>query len=309
MYGSSDVRRGISLLEVLISIGILSIGLVSVLTLIPAGRMQASKASAIDRTTILAMNAAADFMNRGFARPAGWTTMPTQAFAAYDPLGSLSFPTFWSGTVSGALITPRTNAATAIGTGAMTAAGIPVIDLLVRSEDDIRYTTDGLGDDDLPQPKWSISGTTGRHVYDGAYSYLATLSGTTTTWNSGEYKTLTIVTFARRDVSLPPVMLTSGADGSWTVDRTNVPPDSSLKDLVKPGSMILFQPSAGTPSWLRVLLASDMTSTTSPTTWKLGLTCEPNDPLPSGTTYVFPGAAGSTQLLIKLEGTSVWNDK
>jgi hypothetical protein len=278
--------------------------------------MQASKASAIDRTTMLAMNAAADFISRGFARPAGWTKpTPGTAFVAFDPLLSDRFPTFWSGTVvSGVLITPVTDAATtAIGTGGMTASGTAVIDLLVRSEDDIRYTTDGLGDDDLPQPKWSISGSNGRHVYDGAYSYLATLSGTTNTWNSGEYKTLTIVTFSRRDVSSSPVMLKSGTDGSWIVDDpTSVPEGSSLKDLVKPGSMILSQvgPAAtGTAQWHRVLLASDMSATASGTSWKLGLTCEPTDPVISGTTYVFPGAAGSTQLLIKLEGTSVWNDK
>lgn len=303
MHHTVSHRRGISLLEVLISIGILSVGLISVLSLIPAGRLLSSKANALDRTSLLAMNAAADFMNRGFARPAGWTNSnPGTAFVAFDPLGSASF---WTSTVTGTTITPRTDAATtATVTGAITALGTPVADLLVRSEDDLRYSTDGLGEDDLPQPKWSVSGTNGRHVYDGAYSYLATLSGTNTTWTSGEYKTLTIVTFSRRDTSSPPVMLTSG-----TVNQTNVPSGSSLKDLVKPGSMVLFQPSAGTPSWLRVLLASDMTEDSSPTTWKLGLTCEPPLPVTSGTTYLFPGAVGSTQLLIKLEGTSVWNDK
>jgi len=307
MHSTAYDRRGVSLLEVLISIGILSVGLISVLSLIPAGRLLNSKANALNRASLLAMNAAADFMNRGLARPAGWTNTPTQAFVAYDPLGSASFPTFWSGTVAGALLTPRTDSATS----ATNTSGMPstVTDLLVRSGDDLRYSTDGLPDDALPLPMWSISGTNGPHVFDGAYSYLATLSGTTTTWNSGEYKTLTIVTFSRRDISSPPVMLTSGTDGSWIVNQTNVPSGSSLKDLVKPGSMVLFQPSTGTPSWLRVLLASDMTADGSPTTWKLGLTCEPANPVTTGTTYLFPGTVGSTQLLIKLEGTSVWNDK
>jgi Tfp pilus assembly protein PilV len=308
MHSTVSHRRGVSLLEVLISIGILSVGLISVLSLIPAGRLLNSKANALDRTSLLAMNTAADFMNRGFARPAGWTNSnPGTAFVAYDPLLPVSFQTFWSGTVAGALITPRTDASTT----ATNTSGMPstVADLLVRGGDDLRYSTEGLGDDALPVPIWSISGTTisgtnGPHVFDGAYSYLATLSGTTTTWNSGEYKTLTIVTFSRRDISSPPVMLTSG-----TVIQTNVPSGSSLKDLVKPGSMVLFQPSTGAPSWLRVLLASNMTEDSSPTTWKLGLTCEPPFPVTSGTTYLFPGAVGSTQLLIKLEGTSVWNDK
>jgi Tfp pilus assembly protein PilV len=310
MHNTVYDRRGISLLEVLISIGILSVGLISVLSLIPAGRLLNSKANALDRTSLLAMNAAADFMNRGFARPTGWTNSnPGTAFVAYDPLLPASFQTFWSGTVTGALITPVRDAATSAVSTSMPST---VADLLVRSGDDIRYSTDGLGDDALPVPMWSISGTNGPHVFDGAYSYLATLSGATTTWNSGEYKTLTIVTFSRRDISSPPVRLTTSgttADRPWTVDQQNVPSGSSLKDLVKPGSMVLFQPSAGPPSWLRVSLASDMTAVSSPATWVLGLTCEPPTPMTTGSVYLFPGAVGSTQLLIKLEGTSIWNDK
>ena len=308
-------RRGISLMEVLISIGILSVGLVSVLALIPAGRSQTSKASSLDRTTMLAMNAVADFVNRGFARPAGWTSLPGTAFATFDPLGNM--PLFWSGTITGATITPRSDAATtATGTVAITAAGTPLTTVLMRSEDDIRYSTDGLGEDDLPIPKWSLSGSNGRHAFDGAYSYLATLSGTSTSWNAGDYKTLTIITFARRDTSTAPIALSPTtsptADGSWTVDQTNVPADSTLKDLVKPGAMILCQPFGGVPFWHRVLLASDMTDPAAPSTWKLGLTCQNGDPATSPSTnrvYLFPGAVGSTQLLIKLEGTSAWNDK
>jgi Tfp pilus assembly protein PilV len=315
MYGIIHHRRGISLLEVLISIGILSIGLVSVLALIPAGRSQTTKASALDRTTMLAMNAAADFINRGFARPAGWTNPnPAAAFVTFDPLGTASF---WSSTITGAVITPRTDAATtATGTGGITSAATGMPGFLVRSEDDIRYSTDGRGEDDLPIPQWSISGTLGRHVFDGAYSYLATLSGTSSTWNADEYKTLTVVTFNRRDASAPPVSLSPttvpNADGSWTVDKTNVPDGTSLKDLVKPGAMVLSQPTGGAPKWHRVLLAADMTDSNTPATWKVGLTCENGDPSTNPTTnrvYVFPGAMGSNQLFIKLEGNSVWNDK
>ena len=91
-HPTADDRRGISLLEVLIAIGILSVGLVSVLALIPAGRAQTSKASALDRTALLAMNGAADFVARGFARPAGWTTpSPATNFIVFDPLGSAAF--------------------------------------------------------------------------------------------------------------------------------------------------------------------------------------------------------------------------
>jgi len=317
MHQTADDRRGISLLEVLIAIGILSVGLVSVLALIPAGRSQASKASAIDRTALLAMNATDDFIARGFARPAGWTTpSPGTNFVVFDPFGSAAF---WTTTVPGTTITPRTDAATtATSRGGITSSGAAVTELLVRSEDDLRYSTEDLDEDALPVPQWSINPypkspiveSKGRHVFDGAYSYLATLSGTTGTWSPGEYKTLTVVTFSRRDTSQSPIPLTSGTSGEWIVNPANVPADSSLKDLVKPGAMILSQPAVGAiPTWHRVLLVSDMTDTATPDDWRIGLTCEPSDPVTSGTTYLFPGAVGSTQLLIKLEGTSAWNDK
>ena len=320
VHQTADDRRGISLLEVLIAIGILSVGLVSVLALIPAGRAQTSKASALDRTALLAMNGAADFIARGFARPSGWTTpSPGTNFVVFDPFGPAAF---WISTVSGTTITPRTDAATtATSTGGITSSGAAVTELLVRSEDDLRYSTEDLDEDALPVPQWSINpypkspitDGKGRHVFDGAYSYLATLSGTTGTWNPGEYKTLTIVTFSRRDTSIPPIPLTSGTSGDWIVNPTTVPADSSLKDLVKPGAMILSGSANGSnpaiPAWHRVLLVSDMTDTATPNYWKIGLTCEPTDPVTTGTTYLFPGAVGSTQLLIKLEGTSIWNDK
>lgn len=318
MHQCCNDRRGISLMEVLISIGILSIGLLSVLALIPAGRSQMSKASSLDRTTSLAVNAAADFINRGFARPAGWTNSnPGTRFVVFDPMESNSFwPTATIPTIS-----PRIDAATT-GTGAAilfsgtAATAVAIRGLLMRSEDDLRYSADPLGEDDLPVPKWSVSGSSGRHAFDGAYSYLATLSGTSSSWTAGEYKTLTIVTFARRDTSVPPIALSPttapNADGSWTVDKTNLPDDSALKDLVKPGAMILFKSSDGFPAWYRVLLASDMTDPAASADWKLGLTCENGDPATSNVknlVYLFPGAVGSTQLLIRLEGTNIWNDR
>jgi type II secretory pathway pseudopilin PulG len=61
-------RRGISLLEVLISIGILAIGLTAVLSLIPAGRSQMKKAAVDDRAAALIPNAYATMQNLGLFR-------------------------------------------------------------------------------------------------------------------------------------------------------------------------------------------------------------------------------------------------
>ncbi len=291
--------------------GILTIGLVSVLSLVPAGRSQALKAGAIDRSTTLALNAAADFINRGFARPAGWVPA-SGTFAVLDPLDTSNF---WSGLGSGAfVISPETDAVTTASSGSsLFAAGVAVTDIVARSEDDIRYSTDNVGLDDPPVALWSGGGTPGRHVSDGNFSYLATLSGTSATWNAGDYKTLTVVTFNRRDATLAPVMLTADtANAVWAVNMANVPTGMTLKDLIKPGAMVLYRTAVSPPlQWLRVLLASDATNPATPANWKLSLTCERADPDAAdsnNTVYVFPGASGSFQMPVKLEGTSPWND-
>ncbi|MFM8494861.1 MAG: hypothetical protein ACKOEM_04965, partial [Planctomycetia bacterium] len=64
-FPSCRVRAGISLLEVLISIGVLSIGLLSVLALIPAGRLYLKKAAVDDRAAVLVPNAYATMRTLG----------------------------------------------------------------------------------------------------------------------------------------------------------------------------------------------------------------------------------------------------
>ena len=83
--------RGITLLEVLISLGILSVGLAAVVALVPAGGEQAMKAIVEDRRGSLCSSAMADFVNRGLLDPRRWA--PAQAPAAnyrlcFDPIGA-----------------------------------------------------------------------------------------------------------------------------------------------------------------------------------------------------------------------------
>jgi hypothetical protein len=307
-------------MEVLISMGILTIGLVSVISLIPAGRSQALKANAVDRSAALAQNAAADFINRGFLRPSGWMATPSTNIAIFDPLFDPLGFVFWNNVISLpiplSVIRPRIDAVTtASATTAITSASSAVGDLLLRGEDDIRYSTDSVGADAPPVTLWSYSSTSGRHVFDGSYSYLATLSGTNTSWKPGEYKTLTIVTFNKRDTSLAPVSLTLSdtTSGIWDVDQTNIPTGQSLKDVIKPGAIVLAYTSTPSPaySWQRVLLAADATSSATPSSWRVGLTCEGSGVVTTSTNnrvYVFPGANGSLQMPVTLEGTSPWND-
>ena len=63
-------RRGITLMEVLISLGILSVGLASVVALIPAGGSQAKLSVIEDRRAALGYAAMADAISRGILNPA-----------------------------------------------------------------------------------------------------------------------------------------------------------------------------------------------------------------------------------------------
>ena len=307
-------RHGISLLEVLISMGILTIGLVSVLSLIPAGRSQAMKAAAYDRGSALAANAAADFINRGFARPDGWIAKPSPSttFVVFDPLYTPVANASPQWPPSGSGIQPRLDAATmAASSSSVTSAGIPVADILLRSEDDILFTTETVGPDDTPVPRWS-SVNTGRHAFEGTFSYVATLEDATGSWQPGTYATLTVVTFLRRDAGQPPVILTRSAP-EWSIGPTNIPTGmTAVRELIKPGSMVLHVDGASY-KWYRVLMAADATNPKVPTIWKVSLTCEADASgvlrlATSGEVWVFPHAIGSLRIPIKLEGTSTWNN-
>jgi hypothetical protein len=65
-------RRAISLLEVLVSMGILTIGLLSIASLLPLGLFQTQKAITEDAKAIIGHNAYREFRTRGMANPYTW---------------------------------------------------------------------------------------------------------------------------------------------------------------------------------------------------------------------------------------------
>ncbi len=68
----ASAQRGISLMEVLVSIGIVAIGLVSVLSLLPVGGYQAAEANKHERKAALGLNAVQDLKNRGVFDTKNW---------------------------------------------------------------------------------------------------------------------------------------------------------------------------------------------------------------------------------------------
>lgn len=337
-------RRGISLLEVLISMGILTVGLLSVLSLVPAGKSQAVKAAIYDRSSVMAANVAADLIARGLLRTSAWVTGTGAApIAVFDPLyaGSPTFlsgtsPTFTSGTslnwppvmASGTTTSAslRIDAATAgvsftaFGLAGVAATGSgwvaapqAVGDVLFRSEDDPLYTLDGAAADAPPLPRWSVPGATpaGRRAFEGLYTFLATVQTSASSapfWDAATPATLTIVTFQRRDPTATPlVMLADTVNDAWLYSAAALPTGQTIKDVLRPGVPVVWFNDAASPRavrWHRVVLAAEQQP------GSVVLTCEgadPNASIPTAAVYVFPGAVGALEVPVTLEGTSVWN--
>ena len=99
MSPSPSTRNGISLLEVLISIGILAVGLTSVLSFIPAGHSMARTSLITDQASIVASNALADLATQGFLRADSLSVVTSPLII--DPLGS---PLTWTAVVSNAAV-------------------------------------------------------------------------------------------------------------------------------------------------------------------------------------------------------------
>lgn len=324
---------GITLLEVMIAMGILTVGLASVAALIPAGRSQAIKAAIYDKGSTLATNAVADLVNRGFLRTEELVPNPSLAnsrILIYDPL----FSGAWGPTAS--FVNLRDDAATSAasqthlavtprGGGAPTVISSVLADILFRSEDDPIYAVPENDPDAPPMPGWSAdltAGTDGRRAFDGTYSYLATLETgelNSPFWLSGRQATLSIVVFHRRDPSTAPFALLPATDGSglWIdPDPTGTPvvlPDGdTIRDVVRPGSMVLWADHPTTPTifrWYRALMVMDQSTATDGV--RMGISFEGSDPpgvSANERLYLLPGAVAGLQVPVALEGSSEWSE-
>ena len=321
---TTAVRRGISLLEVLISMGILTVGLLSVLALVPAGKSQAVKAVIYDRSSVMASNVAADLISRGLLRSTSWVTpQPSTPIAVFDPL--YKGPTGVWPPANSAITLKADAATTGASASAYPGAGLSgqnatvqaVCDVLFRSEDDPLYTLDGVGPDDPPLPRWSAGSATapgGRRTFEGLYSFLATLQSsakTTPYWDPAadpaKPATLTILAFQRRDPTTGPIVFTRDANTATDGWLYTLSYDQKIKDIVRPGTLVLWVDNLATPTavrWHRIVLAAEQKS------GRVAFTCEGRDPDASAAAacvLAFPGAAGGIEVPVRLEGTSAWN--
>ena len=302
---SHDRRSGITLMEVLISIGILSIGLGSVVALIPAGGSQAKKTVIEDRRGAMGAGAIADVINYGMINPATWSTIPTAPYrVVIDPIGNSSFP-------SATGLTP-------INVSNIT-AGSNVANLVFSAADDLVYVDDTTKADpttEPPVPKRTSDNA--RRLSEGGYSWLATLVPTGTA-SPSQFYTLSVVEFYRRP---PPgnalsatVSGISGGQSTVTINLASLMLNSEdFRRLFPTGGVLLFTDNATVHAWRRIQLAAPIVAGDIVTDVNIALD-RATPALPPAslagppatlTLYALEGTVGVIDRGVQLEGSTPW---
>ena len=296
-HTAHPLPRGITLMEVLISLGILSVGLLSILSLVPAGRSQAVKATVYDQATFTANNALAAIVARGFLDPSRFVV---SGRAKIDFLGDAT-----GVAMSGAFtsLTSRTAATIPISSTAVPFA-------INGAGDDLAYTTNGA--DDPPQPKL----VSGIPLAENKFTWLATIqdpSGAAlSSTNPGTYALLSVVVFHRRSLTADGGRTYSIATPASNVNGTTLTITSAAAatddpEFLRSGAVVMID-NGGTYSWRRILMASlrknnDLTLAGADITVDgPGIT-----PAASVSIYAYKGAVGLVERVVRLEGDSPWS--
>ncbi len=312
-------RAGITLMEVLISIGILAVGLTAVITIIPAAGSQAQKALTESTKANAGLAAMDDAITRGIL------TLPATAIpCVVDPLGNAAFARLGLETLDGL-------------------TGVAA-DEVFRSQDDLLYSLQNSGQDDPPQPVFyfvdenndgQLNESTEpveKRMSEGIYSWLATLVPA-----GGENYQMSVVSFHRREVSTPvPYLVGEDADydgqldaqedlnqngqldngvvGSnavffkWTGSR------AAFRDTFPRGTVVLVHVyrdnNPANPNddfnsweWRRVVFPScDETKQIG----QLMFSADISNAAGVRNIYAFKGAVGVAERIVRLEGTSPW---
>jgi hypothetical protein len=277
---------------VLISLGILSIGLASVVALIPAGGSQARKAQIEDRRGALGAAALNDIITRGVLNPSNWSIFPGSPnpySLVVDPLGANTFPTA-AGLTRVAVGT--------ISDGSMAAGDV------FRGQDDLVYDAT-QSEDDPPVPMF-IGNT--KRTSEGNFTWLATLVPATTDSNP-QYFRLTVVEFHRRDTASTSSWnrfdVTSVTNPAVSVTSSTSLRRDDFRELLPVGAAVLVTGNSPSPSWewRRVLMAapgSDDSITAAELTFDRPVAANANQ------VFAFKGSVGYAERVVSLERNSPW---
>ena len=292
---STSRVRGITLLEVLISLGILSVGLASVLALIPAGGSQTQRALIEDRRGAMAAAACADAINLGLLQPHKWNrSLAAPYYCIFDPVGNGSFT---------ANLDDGIQPFKAVDLGGLPAGSVEANDAF-RLHDDLTFIA-GTTEDAPPLPRF-LQGTAGpaRRFSEGTFSWLATLATGTT--GAPNY-VLSIVQFHRRPAS-PSANVNPATRAGSVFTLANPITEELFRDFFPVGGAVLLTNPMTSPAifeWRRIVMASPIISAGLVTGADLEFD---RDPSPNAThLHAIEGTVGLTERFVQLEGISPWS--
>ncbi len=167
------VRRGLSLLEVLVSVGILTLGVLGVAMLIPIGKFAMTEVEKSDRTGTCGRAALREIKIRRMLDPNNWalpsgTTLSSFNICVIDPLGYARGLTGPFGGTSGTTSGPtRLSLQPYYGAGTASWLSVPQAETIFRWHDNLTYaaakdsTNPTNGDRPMPVPNSSAQQSDG----------------------------------------------------------------------------------------------------------------------------------------------------
>jgi type II secretory pathway pseudopilin PulG len=234
---SANDRRGITLLEVLISVGILAIGLSSVLSLIPVGKAEVGKAVIIDRSVVMARNAMADAVTFGYTRPASFVTAnDAAATVVFDPTVRDQTQSLATQVNGPDVVTSGTLKAVGVwaSPGSVTPAALAVGLMFAQGRDDLTFTAASADD---PPLNVIVNGV---RAFQGRTTCLAALSLADTDippLAPGKRAVLSIVVFHNRDINEP--FLSASLSSTGLLELTEpLPAGKSIRAIIRPDAVI-----------------------------------------------------------------------
>jgi type II secretory pathway pseudopilin PulG len=297
MTSSLSSRNGISLLEVLISIGILAVGLTSVLSFIPAGHSMAKTSLVTDQAAIVASNALADLATQGFLRADSLSVVTSPVII--DPLGS---PGMWTATGANAAVI-RQAGVFANPAPVSPPLSSPASQNSFRSRDDVTYDVPD-SDDDVTNRFADDS-----RAYKGNFSWLAMLTKAGGgAMSPGDEVTLSVVVFHNRDLSQPPVSLgtyntPSPTQVQWSAGPGPLVSDRKNSEFVRSNGVCLVSQPPSAPSFRRIAIAAINANDSG-----AFLELDGAPPSSSATIYGIPDAVAVAEKTVTLEASTPYSE-
>jgi hypothetical protein len=222
-YHGRRCPRGITVLEVLISIGILAIGLTSVLAIVPAAKSQSARAVILDRGSTLAANVLADAATFGLLRSGGDTLTISHLSGTavfIDPAG-----------VGSVLVSATSGSLKQTGIYGIGTAAAPTAfhQTFLQSRDDLLVTTATTSSEDPPLN--SVSD--GTRAFEGRMTSLLCLSGT----GAGPHRA-SVVVFHARDPNYLAITGTLDNSRLAVASLTSSIPGRTAGELIRPGVVL-----------------------------------------------------------------------